>query len=601
MAKYTLPSRSEVPVEQTFNSESLFKDWNAWRSTLEDARAAIPALQAFAGHLGDSPEMLEKWFEASGAQQKRLYHLNVYISMLSAVDTNDTEVKAAAGQLGGFMGQASAALAFAVPELQSIGDRLLAWAEDDRLAKFRHYFEHIIKQKAHTRSPEVEAILGMVSEPLHSAGDIYEELVNSDLKFTDAVDGLGNSYLVAQATIPPTGIQSADREHRRTAWESFFQGHLNFKNTIAASYTAHLKAAVFSSRVRKYGSVLESRLKPTGLPIEVFHNLINTFTANLSTWHRYWEVKRKILGYDEIRPYDIWAPIISNAPMITYETAVMWICEAMSPLGDRYTKPLSQGCREDRWVDYAQNAGKRQGAFSTPAFDSPPFIFTSYDNTMMAMSVLAHELGHSMHSYLAQSQPPVYRGFGMMSSTVSETASNFNQAMLRAYLLDAKKDDPTFQIALIDEAMFNFHRYFFQMPLLARFELEAYSREEQGKPLNADILNGIMKDLYAEGYGSALTDEPDLTAVTWATFPHVYMPYYTFQYSVGISAAHALSDRVLHHNGADDYINFLSAGATLYPLDLFRLGGIDMATPEPVERTFDILKTYVDRLELLEG
>lgn len=598
MTANTLPARSDVPVEETFNKEALFKDWDDWRNTFAEAQAALPVLQSFAGRLSEGPGTLLAWFEANAALNKRMFHVGVYVAMLSAVDTSDAEVKAASGQLGGLYSQEAAAVSFAVPELQSIGEKLLEWCQDEPLAKYRHYFEHLLLQKEHTRSPEVEAILGLVDEPLSSVYDIYSELTETDLKFSDAVDSSGTPHLVAQATVSPTGIQSTDRDHRRTAWQSFFDGYLTFKNTLAASYITNLKSSVFTARARNYHTVLESRLAPTGLPTKVFHTLIDTFKASLGTWHRYWEVKRKILGVEELHPYDIWAPIVSQPPVISYQQAVNWLCEAMAPLGDRYTTPLRRGCNEERWVDYAQNIGKRQGAFSTPAFDSPPFIFTSYDNTLMAMSILSHELGHSMHSYLSsQVQPPIYRGYSMLSSTVAETASNFNQAMLRAFLLEACKDDPAFQIALIDEAMFNFHRYFFQMPTLARFEFEAYSRQEQGKPLNTGILLGIMKDLYAEGYGQTLADEPERTSITWATFPHLYQPFYTFQYAVGISAAHALSDRVLHHNGADDYIAFLTAGASMYPLDVFRLGGIDMSTPEPVERTFAILGNYVERLE----
>jgi oligoendopeptidase F len=206
-----------------------------------------------------------------------------------------------------------------------------------------------------------------------------------------------------------------------------------------------------------------------------------------------------------------------------------------------------------------------------------------------------------MHTYLAsQKQPGVYRDFSMMSSSIAETASTFHQAMTRAYLMEAKAGDANFLIALIDEAMFNFHRYYFQMPTLARFELEVYSRAEKGDPLNAEILNDIMADLYAEGYGATMTDDPGRTSITWAEFHHLYMPFYTFQYSVGISAAHALADGARSNpEAAQQYLDFLSAGASLYPIDLYSLAGVDMSSPEPVQKTFHVLVDLVDRLDEL--
>ena len=265
---------------------------------------------------------------------------------------------------------------------------------------------------------------------------------------------------------------------------------------------------------------------------------------------------------------------------------------------------LRRGCLEDGWVDYAPNVGKAQGAASSPSYDTPPFIFTSYNNSLMAMSILAHELGHSMHSYLTDvNQPHIYNGFSDLSMTVAETASNFNQALVRAHLMQSRADDPVFQMTLIDEAMFNFHRYFFIMPTLARFELEVHSRAEQGKPLTVDILNDIMADLYADGYGDSMTDDRRRTAITWAQFGHLYIPYYTFQYAIGISAAHALAGEILaDSDGAvDNYLNFLKAGSSLYALDLFELAGLDMTKPAVVEASFGVLADMVDRLEELAG
>jgi oligoendopeptidase F len=593
--------RKDALKESTWNAESLFESWDEWQTELESIADAIPALSDFAGKLGESPTHLADWFDAYFALIRRLRPVGIYIGMATSVDTNDTIAKANMGRAMSVFTKFSATTAFSEPEMLTIGNILLQWAEQEpRLNIYKHHFEDLLRQKSHLRSAEVEEVLGLLSEPFSGVSQTASELTNTDLKFDDATNNAGEPCPVGQTTVPPTGIQSSDREQRRTAWESFSDGYLSVQNTLASNYLTSVKQQVFNIRVRKYNSVLESRLFPSNTPVDVFHNLINTFKTNLPTWHRYWEIKRRVLGVDQLHPYDIWAPIVKTDPEVSYEQAIDWICEGMASLGDEYVQVLRKGCLEDRWVDYAPNEGKRQGAAALGAASGHSFAFTAYNDTLLAMSVLAHELGHVMHAYLAhQTQPDIYKGFP--SSTVAETASNFNQALVRAYLVKQKADDPIFQMALIDEAMFNFHRYFFIMPTLARFEWEVCLRAEQGKPLTTDVLNGLTKDLFAEGYGNTLIDDPERTQVTWAQFAHLYAPFYTFQYAIGISAAHALAEGVLSGNDEprEKYLNFLKAGSSHHTMDLFKLGGVDVATPEPVEKTFAVLSDMVDRLEIL--
>jgi oligoendopeptidase F len=271
----------------------------------------------------------------------------------------------------------------------------------------------------------------------------------------------------------------------------------------------------------------------------------------------------------------------------------------MKPLGDVYVNAFRQGCLQERWVDRAVNKGKRQGAFSYGTYDTFPFIMMSYSDDLSSLSTLAHELGHSMHSYLSnKNQPEIYSGYSMF---VAEVASNFNQAMTRAHLFEVKKDDRDFQLALIAEAMDNFHRYFFIMPTLARFEYEVHEMVNNGKPVTAETLNNLMADLYAEGYGDTMTDDRERTSITWAQFGHLYVAYYTFQYATGISAAHALADKVRNGGAtaAENYLEFLSSGSSVYPLDALKIAGVDMTTPEPIEKAFEVLSGLVDRLESL--
>ncbi len=597
-------NREDAPAESTWNREGVYESWDAWEADLEMAHKELPELINFSGRLKDGPATLVDWFDVHGKHWRRMMKLFLFTRMAIFVDGGDVEAKGHYGQVMGLQGKFNASIAFAKTEMQEIGETLLVWADEDpRLGKYTHYFDNLLRQKPHQRSAEVEEVLSMLEEPFSGVSSAANDLTNTDMKFAEAVDSQGNTHPVHQATIPPTGIQSSDRERRRTAWENFCDSHLAMQNTLAGIYISFVKQQVFLTKVRGFDSVLEARLFPSGLPVEVFHTLIDAYQKNLPVWHRYWDVKRKILKVETLHPYDIWAPILENPPVIPYKQSVDWICEALSPLGDEYVKVMRKGCLEERWVDYAPNIGKMQGGGSSPCIGMPPFIFISNDNTVMSMSALAHELGHAMHfHFTAENQPDVYNDFfESMNGAVMETASNFNQAMARAYLREARRDDRNFQIALIDEAFFIFHRYFFIMPTLARFENEVYTRAQQGKLLNAIVLNQIMREFFAEGYGDTMTDDPDRTSITWAQFAHLYFPFYTFQYAVGISAAHALANSVLSGNqrSAQNYINFLRAGNSMSTVDLLNLAGVDMTSPEPIEKTFDVLAAMVKQLEAM--
>ena len=600
--------RKDVPQESKWNDKAVFASWDEWKTEAEALKSDLPQLSTFEGKLDQGPAVLADWLELVASLDRRLISLFVYAYMANAVDANDMAAKEHLGQVRGLFAKFKAMTAFAEPAMLQLGETLLVWTEEEpRLTLYEHYFNNLLRQEAHRRSAEVEEILGMVLEPFSQTSHTARELTNLEMKFADALDSKGENHPVAQATPPPSGIQDPDRELRRTAWENYYDGYLGLRNTLASNYINSVKQNVFLARVRGYDSVLESQLAPFNMPIEVFHNLIDTYKANITTWHRYWEAKRKVLGVDELHPFDIWAPIVwdpivEKQPAVPYQEGVDIICEGMAPLGEEYVAVLRRGCLREGWVDYAPNAGKAQGAASFPSAGTPPFIFTSYNDTLMAMSILAHELGHSMHSYLTDTtQPHIYNDPFELSMSVAETASNFNQALVQAHLIQTRADDPVFQMILIDEALLNFHRYFFIMPTLARFEFEVYSRAEQGQPLTAEILNELMAGFFAEGYGNAMADDRKRTEITWAQFGHLYTPYYTFQYAIGISAAYALAGQVLAGSNAavDSYLNFLKAGNSLYTMDLFKLAGVDMAKPDVVEKTFDVLSDLVDRLDSL--
>ncbi len=596
-----LPIRSEIPVQETWALESIFPtpaDWEAACKTLDDL---LPLLSAYQGRLNESPQILLEAIQRLEEAGALLGKIVTYANNASSVDTFDQTATARAGQSRSLGAKAGAAMAFFDPELMSIGfDTLKEWIKTTpELAFFTQYVDRLEKRSAHVRSGEVEQVLALAGDPFSGAFSIFNMLNNADLKFQPASASDGTQLEIGQSSIGSL-ITHPDRQVRRSAWQNYADGYLAFKNTSAATLTTAIKQDVFTARVRGYPTSLHASLEPNNVPVEVFHNLIEVFKQNLPTWHKYWRVRRKALKLETFGVYDIKAPLTESKPVVPYEQAVDWICAGMAPLGEEYVSIMRRGCLEDRWVDRALNRGKREGAFSSGSFGTRPFIMMSYADDLFSLSTLAHELGHSMHSYYSRAnQRFIYSRYGLF---VAEVASNFNQATVREYLMRTQTA-PDFQIALIEEAMSNYHRYFFIMPTLARFELEMHSRAEKGAPLNADILIGILADLFKEGYGSEVEFDRDRIGITWAQFLHMYMNFYVYQYATGISGAHALSRGVTagQAGAAERYLDFLKSGGSRYPLEALKLAGVDMTNPEPVSAAFGVLADLVDRLEMLVG
>lgn len=600
MTDRSLPPRNAIAPEHTWNAPSVFPSPDAWAAELEAVAAALLGFQTrFKGYLAGGPALLADFFDTYSDLLGRAGKILVYAGMESAVDTSNQDAAAMDSRASALFSQVLAAGAFANPEILSIGQATLAgWMDrEPHLRVYRQYFDDLFRRQAHVRSAEVEEILGMLADPFGAVGSTAMLLANADLQFEPATGSDGTTAPVAQSTIAELMIEP-DRELRRTAWEHYADGYLSCKNAFANNLATALKQDVLKARVRGHSSSLEAALFPYNIPVEVFHTLIDTFRRNLPTWHRYWAIRRRVLGVETLQPYDVWAPLTSAQPQVPYPQAVEWIAEGLRPLGEEYVAALRQGSLRDRWVDIYPNQGKRQGAFSSGWKGTFPFIMMSYNDSLNSLSTLAHELGHSMHSYLTwQTQPMIYSDYSLF---VAEVASNFHQAMVRAHLL-ATQDDPGFQTAVIEEAMYNFHRYFFQMPTLARFELEMHERTERGEGLTAGLMIDRMAALFEEGYGGEMHVDRDRVGITWAQFGHLYANFYVFQYATGISAAHALAQRILSGTpgAAESYVAFLKAGSSLYPLDALKLAGVDMTTPAAVESAFEVLAGYVDRLEAL--
>ncbi len=584
---------------QTWNAESVFENSRAWEAERQKILTDLEGVGSYAGRLNQDAATLAKALNARDELLVRAQRVYMYASFAAAVDTTDQKAAGMLGEAASMFGRVAAGVAFFAPELLALGrTRLDAWMQQDpNLAVYAHYFEDLFRRQAHVRSGEVEELLGMLVDPFNGPGHTASLLTNADFKFEPAVDGEGHKFEVTQSSIHKILILS-DRAVRQSGWDHYMDRHLEFKNTLASNLTTSMKANVFGSRARKHEDSLAASLFDNNVPVEVFHNLIATFKRHLPVWHRYFEIRRKALKQRSLDYFDMWAPLVARRPKLTFEEAVAHICAGLEPMGREYVETVRTGCLKERWVDWAPNKGKQNGAFSYGTPGTYPFIMMSFTGEVNSLSTLAHELGHSMHSHLSwETQPLVYSDYSLF---VAEVASNFHQAMVRGHLLNTIKDR-NFKVALLEEAMGNFFRYFFQMPTLAQFELEMHRRIERGEAVTANAMIELMADLFTEGFGPKVHVDRPRVGMVWSTFGHLFSDYYVYQYATGISGAHALSGRILRgeKNAVEDYLGFLRAGSSAYALDVLKKAGVDLTSPKPVEETFAVMDRYIGQLEEL--
>ncbi|HSM70692.1 MAG TPA: oligoendopeptidase F, partial [Anaerolineales bacterium] len=593
--------RSKMNKKFTWNAESVFPSNKAWEKEVEQIIADLPKIKKFQGKLKERPSVLLKALAAHDKLISRAQTAAMYALFLYNVDTTNQESAGMQSKAMGMYGQVGSAVAFMQPEILAIGKRKInKWIrENKKLEAYAHSFEDLFRKQEHVRSAEVEEILGLVSEPLSGASTSTSMLTNADFKFGRIQDSKGKVYDITQGNYDSELMHLADRKARKAAYQTYMDQYVAHKNTLATNLSTSINANVFYMRARKHEDTLSASLFDLNIPTSVFHNLVDTFKKNLPVWHRYFELRRKALGLKKFAYYDMWAPIVKKKVKVPYEKAVDLICESLAPMGEEYVSILRRGALKERWVDIYPNQGKSHGAFSYGSQGTHPFIMMSYTDEVTSMSTLAHELGHSMHSYLTwKNQPFVYTDYSLF---VAEVASNFHQAMMRGHLLNSNISKH-FKLALIEEAVGgNFFRYFFQMPTLARFELETHQRAERGEPLTADSMIDLMADLFAEGFGPGFDMDHERVGMTWSTFGHLFADYYVYAYATGISGAHAAAGRILRKepNAVEDYLGFLKSGSSDYSLNVLQKAGINLTTPQAVEETFAVMEDYIDQMEEL--
>jgi oligoendopeptidase F len=598
----SLPKRSEVPLAKTWSVETVFANQTQWRTALESLPTSANALAKFAGKLSDSGRVLFEALQLRDAVMMEAYKISMYASLLLSTEGTNTVYSSMNAEADSAVALLGGAAAFFKPELIAFENETLEnlIRDEPQLELYLHYFDELRSMRAHVRSGEVEMLLAQVRDPLGAVNGISSAVNDADMKFK-SIERDGVQVEVSHSSVGEL-LSDTNAEVRRAAWESYADGHLAFQNTLAATLQGSVKSYIFQMRARNYASSLEMSLAQNHIPKHVFENLLETFKAYQPVWHKYWRLRNKAMGglrSSDAPIYESPAPLVPSTK-VTFLEASSLILKGMEPLGTEYTEPMKKGLLEQRWVDWGQNQGKGAGAYSSGAQGTHPFIFMSWSDDLYSLSTLAHELGHSMHSYFSNTcQPAVYTEYSMF---VAEVASNFNQALVRADLLKTASDKIA-KLAILEEAFSNFHRYLFVMPTLAQLEREIYERIERGASINAPFLSERLVELFSEGYGAAVEIDATRLGASWMNFGHLYAPFYVYQYATGIAAANALAKDVLEQGepAAKRYLEFLKTGSSRYPLDALKLAGIDMNSPEPVQRGFEVLKSMVDELEVVIG
>jgi oligoendopeptidase F len=595
----SLPKRNEVPLDKTWSIQTVFANEALWRTALEALPASAAEIARFAEKLSESGAVLFEALQLRDRVFLEAYKISMYASLLASIEGTNTVYSSMNAEAGSALAHLGGSAAFFGPELVAFEDTKLEklMQDEPRLELYRHYFEELRSQRAHVRNGEVEMLLAQASDPLGAVNSISSAVNDADMKFKSILHD-GKDIEVSHSSVGEL-LSDTNAEVRRAAWESYADGHLAFQNTLAATLQGSVKNYVFRARARNYASSLEMSLARNHIPKRVYENLLETFKAYQPVWHKYWLLRKQAMNgqlhTSDVAIYESPAPLVPSTK-VTFLEASQLIIKGMQPLGAEYTEPMQKGLLEQRWVDWGQNQGKGAGAYSSGAQGTHPFIFMSWSDDLYSLSTLAHELGHSMHSYFSNAtQPAVYTEYSMF---VAEVASNFNQAMVRADLLKTAPDK-TAKLALLEEAFSNFHRYLFVMPTLAQLERELYERIERGGSISAPFLSERLIELFSEGYGGAVEIDATRLGASWMNFGHLYSPFYVYQYATGIAAANALARDVLEQGepAAGRYMEFLKTGSSRYPIDALKLAGIDMNNPEPVQRGFEVLKSMVDELE----
>ncbi len=593
-----LPKRHEQPQQFTWNLETLYPDEALWETDFRAVKERIPRLEAYRGTMGDSARQLLGCLELRDETNKLMEQLLVYARMRKDEDNTSSRYQALADRSTMLATELSSAGAFIVPEILSIPEEKLRSfpATEPGLGLYRHHLDELLRQRPHVRSTEVEVVLAQSTEVSRTPDNSYTMLTNADMKFPTIVDERGVSVELSHARYVQMR-ESQDRRVRKDAFEAMHHTYYSYRNTLASSLAGSVRSDIFYSRARNYPTAMEAALGPNNIPTAVYHNLISTVDQNLPLLHRYMALRKRLLGLEELHHYDLYVPMVPDIQVETpYEEATRTVEAALAPMGDEYLSALRGGINS-RWIDVYENEGKTSGAYSGGSYTTNPFILLNYQGRLHDVFTLAHELGHSMHSYFTRrTQPYVYGDYTIF---LAEVASTLNETLLTDHLLK-QTSDKRLRAYLVNHQLESFRTTLFRQTMFAEFELDMHARAESGEALTPDHLNSLYAELNRRYYGPEVVPDEEIS-IEWSRIPHFYWAFYVYQYATGISAAAALAHQILTEGepALQRYLRFLKSGSSQYSIDLLREAGVDMTTPEPVQQALDIFKASLDQMEEL--
>lgn len=598
MTNQSIPKRSEVPEEMTWNLKDMFESDQAWMAEYEAMKEFPAKIAAFQGTLARSAQDLLAWFRLQDEIELRLSVLMGYASCKGDEDTGNSFYQDVRGKAMNVYVSIASAAAFATPEIMAIADETLDrfYAQQPELETHRRSLYQIRRRKDHILSPAEERLLASAGEMANASENIAGVFRNADQIFPDVTDSQGNVHPLTDATFVPL-LTSPDRELRRRAFETYYKQLGQYKNTIAATLDGQFKQLCFFSNARHYDSTIQASLDATEVPVPVYMNLIEAVHNNLDKMYRYVALRKKLLGVDELHMYDVYTPIVADADQaITYEQAKETVLEALQVLGDDYVDLLKEGF-SNRWIDVYENVGKRSGAYSSGNSRPHPYVLLNHKDNLDCQFTLAHEMGHALHSYHSCKYQPVSTSDYVIF--VAEVASTCNEVLLMRHLLK-KTTDKKQRAYLINHFMDQFKGTVYRQTMFAEFELAMGKMAESGQALTADALCQKYHALNKLYFGPDMVSD-DQIALEWARIPHFFYNYYVFQYATGFSAAVAIANRILKEGApaVADYKKFLSGGCSTDPISLLKIAGVDMSSPEPVNSALALFGELVDEMEQL--
>ena len=593
----TILPRSEVPEEFTWDLSHVFASDDKWSEELEALKAYPERMAAYAGKLGEGAKTLLDWFTLSDEITVRVSKFVQYASCRSDQDVGNSFYQGMRSKAFSTAVALNSAGSFEASEIMAIPDETLArfYAEEPKLETYRRSIDKLRRRKAHILSPECEKILAAAGEISESPDRTFSMFHNADMRYPDVTDAKGEVHTLTDGTFVPM-LMSADRTLRENAFKAYYKRAGEFRNTYASTLDAQFKQLKFFADARRYNSTLEASLDVTEVPVEVYTNLIDAVHGNLDKMYRYVELRKKLLGVDELHMYDLYVPVIEGVEMkFTFEEAKEIALKALAPLGEDYLALIREGF-ENRWIDVYENEGKRSGAYSAGA-RVHPYVLLNFKGTLDDVFTLVHEMGHSIHSYLSNTrQPTAYQDYVIF---VAEVASTCNEALLMEYLLSVTTDKKE-RAYLINHFLEQFRGTLYRQTMFAEFELAANEMTQRGEGTTADALCALYKKLNEQYFGPEMVVDDEI-ALEWARIPHFYYDYYVYQYATGYAAAIALSRRILREGepAVRDYLGFLSGGCSADPITLLRGAGVDMASPNPVEDATALFDSLIGEMEEL--